>query len=198
MVKSHRDLKWISTPSMIASHDPSSQSQLSLCSLPTELPVTQQHNQVNQDLNDYHHQISNLETIESLPSPWNRYPIIDRTTSSLSYVYINSSTGQWSNRHPFITPSNPPSQLHQTLVPANPWNQMEIPDWLIVYSFACPSNDHLLKWELFKYNELDAFQAMLNLLYRLQAEQIVIKFEFYRAAIQRELHKRINNNQTES
>lgn len=47
-----------------------------------------------------------------------------------------------------------------------------------------------LQWDLFRLPELDCFQAMLNRLYRSDAEQIVMNYEKVRNAMQQEIERR--------
>ncbi len=66
----------------------------------------------------------------------------------------------------------------------------EIPKWLEVYYKASPEHDHKLKWELFRLQELDAFQAMLTRLYKSDVEDVVMDYEAYRQTLYRELQIR--------
>ena len=43
------------------------------------------------------------------------------------------------------------------------------------------------QWDLFRYAELDCWQTMLKRLYKKEAEQVVMRHEEYRQALQREL-----------
>lgn len=76
------------------------------------------------------------------------------------------------------------------LVPANPYLNEKIPDWLKVYSNAPTSADHKLKWELFKHAELDCFDAMLSRLFKQELKHVVMSYEMYGAALRREMDKR--------
>ena len=97
---------------------------------------------------------------------------------------------------------NPPRQTHyqphSVLVPANPYLNEEIPQWLAVYFkgrcnsaqakdelstslFAASVDvDHMLRWDMFRLNELDCFNAMLTRLYKQEVENIVMRYETYR------------------
>lgn len=76
------------------------------------------------------------------------------------------------------------------LVPANPYISEEIPEWLQVYAKASPDYDCYLKWDLFRYAELDCWQTMLKRLYKKEVEQVVMRHEEYRQALQRELEQK--------
>lgn len=41
------------------------------------------------------------------------------------------------------------------------------------------------QWDLFRLPELECFQAMLNRLYRQEAEEVVMAYEAYRLTLQR-------------
>ena len=45
----------------------------------------------------------------------------------------------------------------------------------------------VFQWDLFRYAELDCWQTMLKRLYKKEAEQVVMRHEEYRQALQREL-----------
>lgn len=53
----------------------------------------------------------------------------------------------------------------------------------------------LLQWELFRLNELEYFDALLRRLYKQDLEQIVMAYEFYRNALNRELERRKDHHQ---
>ena len=55
---------------------------------------------------------------------------------------------------------------------------------------ASPEHDHKLKWELFRHQELDAFQSMLTRLYKSDVENVVMDYEAYRQSLYRELENR--------
>ena len=46
------------------------------------------------------------------------------------------------------------------------------------------------QWDLFRYTELDCWQTMLKRLYKKEAEQVVMRHEEYRQALQRELERK--------
>lgn len=81
---------------------------------------------------------------------------------------------------------------HSVLVPANPYLNQEIPHWLSVYSRASADLDHKLRWEMFRLPELDCFNAMLTRLYKQELEEIVMRYEAYRASLLCEMEKRMN------
>lgn len=56
-------------------------------------------------------------------------------------------------------------------------------------------NTHLFfschfQWDLFRYAELDCWQAMLKRLYKKEVEQVVMRHEEYRQALQREFEQK--------
>ncbi|RWS05611.1 protein salvador 1-like isoform X3 [Dinothrombium tinctorium] len=104
---------------------------------------------------------------------------------------INSAGAAVTSQQKQILPLPQPSfHQHNVWVPPNPYLTEEIPHWLSVYSRAPVELDHKLKWELFRLAELECFQAMLNRLHRQQLEEIVMSFEAYRNALQREMEQR--------
>ncbi|ESO94241.1 hypothetical protein LOTGIDRAFT_189497 [Lottia gigantea] len=72
------------------------------------------------------------------------------------------------------------------LVPANPYLKEEIPPWLVVYFKAQPEHDHKLKWDLFRLNELEYFDALIRRIYKQELEELVMSYERYRSALNRE------------
>uniref|UniRef100_A0A1B6K8H7 WW domain-containing protein n=1 Tax=Graphocephala atropunctata TaxID=36148 RepID=A0A1B6K8H7_9HEMI len=81
---------------------------------------------------------------------------------------------------------------HSVLVPANPYLNQEIPHWLSVYSRASAELDHKLRWEMFRLPELDCFNAMLTRLYKQELEEIVMRYEAYRASLLCEMEQRMS------
>ena len=47
-----------------------------------------------------------------------------------------------------------------------------------------------LQWDLFRYTELDCWQTMLKRLFKREVEQVVMRYEEYGQALQRELERR--------
>jgi len=82
------------------------------------------------------------------------------------------------------------SQDSPSYVPPSPYLSADIPDWLQVYAKASPDLDEFLKWEMFRYPELDCWQTMLKRLYKKELEQVVLWFEEYRLRLQQELEER--------
>ncbi|XP_022904504.1 protein salvador homolog 1 [Onthophagus taurus] len=135
---------------------------------------------------------------EGLPTGW-------QCIHSPQYgvYYFNHITRQAQYEHPCLMPCfnyqpevryfNPPRQTnyqpHSVLVPANPYLNEEIPDWLIVYFKASIDHDHKLNWDLFRLNELDCFNAMLTRLYKQELQNIVMRYESYRAALLVQMEK---------
>ena len=48
----------------------------------------------------------------------------------------------------------------------------------------------LFQWDLFRYAELDCWQTMLKRLYKKEVEQVVMRHEEYRQALQREYERK--------
>lgn len=139
---------------------------------------------------------------EGLPPGWERI-----VSKQYGIHYVNHYTRQLQFHHPcvpvmhyqfghhdnqMVHQMNTQSQSSSrgNLVPANPYLNAEIPDWLRVYSKAPPEHDHKLKWDLFQLNQMETFDAMLIRLYKEEIEKIVMRYEGYRSALVRELEKR--------
>lgn len=135
---------------------------------------------------------------ESLPTGWHRIE-----SKEYGVYYVNHYTKQAQYAHPCSTvmayqfghhgnqlPVTSQAQPRGNLVPANPYLNTEIPEWLRVYSKAPPEHDHKLKWDLFQLNQMETFDAMLNRLYKKELEEIVMSYEKYRTSLNRELERR--------
>lgn len=117
--------------------------------------------------------------------------------------YVNHITRQVQYEHPCLVPCynyqpeirylNPPRHIHyqphSVLVPASPYLLEEIPHWLAVYFKATADLDYKLRWDMFRVNELDCYNAMLTRLYKQELEKIVMRYESYRAALLVEMEK---------
>ncbi|KAF5305737.1 hypothetical protein FQR65_LT07633 [Abscondita terminalis] len=117
--------------------------------------------------------------------------------------YVNHITRQVQYEHPCLVPCynyqpdirylSPPRHIHyqphSVLVPASPYLLEEIPHWLTVYFKASADLDYKLRWDLFRVNELDCYNAMLTRLYKQELEKIVMRYESYRAALLVEMEK---------
>ncbi|XP_066146914.1 protein salvador homolog 1 [Euwallacea fornicatus] len=86
-------------------------------------------------------------------------------------------------------------QPHSVLVPANPYLMEEIPHWLNVYFKTSTEIDHKLRWDMFRLSELECYNAMLTRLYKQELQNIVMRYETYRAALMVEMEK-FRTNQT--
>ncbi|XP_057315020.1 uncharacterized protein LOC130656208 [Hydractinia symbiolongicarpus] len=82
------------------------------------------------------------------------------------------------------------TQGSPSYIPPSPYMNAEIPEWLQVYAKASPDLDKFLKWGMFRYPELDCWQTMLKRLYKKEVKQVVLWFEEYRLALQKELENR--------
>lgn len=152
---------------------------------------------------------------EGLPTGWGKFESVEYGT-----YYVNHIGKQAQYEHPCApryqsqllfgqnlpealqqrTPRQPAprhTEFHQphVLVPASPYLNEEIPQWLYVYSKAPPEHDHKLRWELFRMPQLDFLQAMLNRLYKQELEESVMSYEVYRQALLREMERRLQEQQ---
>lgn len=134
-----------------------------------------------------------------LPDGWEKIE-----SPNFGVYYVNHNTKITQYEHPVKTQfiqhqqhqqrrvsdaGRPESQAipaQNPLVPANPYISEEIPEWLQIYAKASPDYDCFLKWDLFRYAELDCWQTMLKRLYKKEVEQVVMRHEEYRQALQKE------------
>lgn len=145
---------------------------------------------------------------EGLPTGWERIE-----SPEYGVYYVNHITRQAQYEHPCaphyiyqpevrihmeVQPrvlAPPPRHTHfhphSVLVPANPYLNEVIPHWLTVYSRASQDLDHKLRWEMFRLPELDCFNAMLTRLYKQELEEIVMRYEAYRASLFCEMDQRL-------
>ncbi|XP_069671662.1 uncharacterized protein sav [Periplaneta americana] len=146
---------------------------------------------------------------EGLPTGWERIE-----SPEYGVYYVNHITRQAQYEHPCaphyiyqpevrihmeVQPrmlAPPPRHTHfhphSVLVPANPYLNEVIPHWLTVYSRASQDLDHKLRWEMFRLPELDCFNAMLTRLYKQEIEEIVMRYEAYRASLFCEMDQRLS------
>ncbi|XP_050315986.1 scaffold protein salvador [Anthonomus grandis grandis] len=143
---------------------------------------------------------------EGLPTGWQciQSPIY-------GVYYVNHITRQAQYEHPCLIPCynygniTPQTyqrylqavrpthyQPHSVLVPANPYLMEEIPYWLNVYFKSSTEIDHKLRFDMFRLSELECFNAMLTRLYKQELQNIVMRYESYRAALLLEMEKRAN------
>ncbi|GAB0088270.1 Scaffold protein salvador [Sergentomyia squamirostris] len=142
---------------------------------------------------------------EGLPIGWQRIE-----SPQYGIYYVNHITRQAQYNHPcltscylYTTATEAPRAVipephltthvstHSALVPANPYLLEEIPSWLMVYMRADPATDHKLKWDMFPLNKLECFDGMLNRLYKQELQNIVVRYEKYRQALDIEINRRI-------
>ncbi|XP_071788210.1 protein salvador homolog 1-like [Asterias amurensis] len=146
---------------------------------------------------------------EKVESPEQGVYYINHISKMAQYEHPNARNGARFEQPPPLTkqlpisyphrgadgPPHTPSNEHQggthVWVPPNPYLYTEIPKWLDVYYKASPEHDHKLKWDLFRLQELDAFQAMLSRLYKKDLEDVVMDYEAYRQALLREMERRL-------
>nr|XP_032804350.1 protein salvador homolog 1-like isoform X1 [Petromyzon marinus] len=79
--------------------------------------------------------------------------------------------------------ARPAERRAAALVPANPYREAGVPEWLRAYARAPSKYDHILKWELFLPDDLEDYQAMLKLLFMKELEVVVRRYERYRQAL---------------
>lgn len=144
---------------------------------------------------------------ESLPADWERIETKER-----GVYYYNHVTRTAQYHHPCSNvqgmvlsyggssvPDKIPAHIEmrqsKQLVPANPYLNTEIPEWLVVFSKAPHEHDHKLKWELFTLKELENFAGLLIRLHRQDLEHIVMSYERYRIALTREMERRKSEKQ---
>ncbi|XP_028409884.1 uncharacterized protein LOC114532550 [Dendronephthya gigantea] len=123
-----------------------------------------------------------------LPEDWEK---VESPEHGTYYVNHRTKTAQYD--HPvkhLLVEENLPYPSKDSLVPANPYMYAEIPGWLQFYSTASSEYDQYLKWDLFRYPDLDCFQTMLKRLYKKDLEQVVYRYEERRQALQREIERR--------
>ncbi|XP_067617368.1 scaffold protein salvador [Eurosta solidaginis] len=143
---------------------------------------------------------------EGLPVGWRR--VVSKMHGT---YYENQYTGQCQRQHPCLTsyyvyttsaeppkaicpeipvPYTQPVHTHNALVPANPYLLEEIPKWLVVYSNADSSKDHMLQFNMFSLQELECFDGMLVRLFKQELGTIVGFYERYRRALILEKNRR--------
>ncbi|RUS70928.1 hypothetical protein EGW08_021310, partial [Elysia chlorotica] len=144
---------------------------------------------------------------ESLPAEWERIESKERVLFNSFFFLSSHVTRTAQYHHPCsnvqgmvlsyggsVVPERIPAHLEmrqsKQLVPANPYLNTEIPEWLVVFSKAPHEHDHKLKWELFTLKELENFAGLLIRLHKQDLEHIVMSYERYRIALTREMERR--------
>ncbi|VDP28218.1 unnamed protein product [Heligmosomoides polygyrus] len=128
---------------------------------------------------------------ENLPPGWNK--IFQPNTG---VIYYNEMDGRSQVEHPGLAqPLNQP--VNQPIVPINRTESMmvashrgestvehlniihheEVPEWLMMYSQADTSLDHLLEWELFNTMQLEHYEEMMLKLYKQEVIDTVRRYE---------------------
>jgi hypothetical protein len=129
---------------------------------------------------------------KNLPLGWEKI-----TNGKLGNYYVNQRTKKAQMTHPLLRVSNESTNdslvlynenlncliNRPTIVPANPLLNVNIPNWLYIYSKASHDHDSLMKWDLFERDELEVNDALLQRLYINDCQKIVMRYEKYRAAI---------------
>ena len=144
---------------------------------------------------------------EGLPAGWEKIDSCDIGVYYVNHItrqaqYENPCAEQYlpkmtnlgklktENKCDLPAPHHTEFRQQQSLMPASPYLHAEIPLWLRVYSQADPKHDHKLQWHLFRLNEMDCYQAMLNKLFKQELHSVVMSYEMYRIALMRELERR--------
>uniref|UniRef100_A0A336KH11 CSON002510 protein n=1 Tax=Culicoides sonorensis TaxID=179676 RepID=A0A336KH11_CULSO len=145
---------------------------------------------------------------EGLPTGWQR-----AYSDQYGIFYYNHYTKQYTCQHPYFAPSYyqniqsylPPGLTHYTplthhnaLVPASRHLLGLIPDWLQLYAKSSSENDHKIIWEMFQLQQLECILKMMVQLFKLDCQNIVMKYESYRGAIIEEMERRAREKTRES
>lgn len=145
---------------------------------------------------------------EGLPTGWQR-----AYSDQYGVFYYNHYTKQYTYQHPYFAPSYyqniqsylPPQLTHYTplthhnaLVPASRHLLGLIPDWLQLYAKSSSENDHKIIWEMFQLQQLECILKMMVQLFKLDCQNIVMKYESYRGAIIEEMERRAREKTRES
>ncbi|XGW25947.1 hypothetical protein V3C99_006951 [Haemonchus contortus] len=141
---------------------------------------------------------------ENLPPGWNK--IFQPNTG---VIYYNEMDGRSQVEHPGLAqPLNQP--INQPIVPINRTESMmvasrraesavehlniihheEVPEWLLMYSQADTSLDHLLEWDLFNTMQLEHYEEMMLKLYKQEVIDTVRRYERMRTVLNREIVRR--------
>lgn len=65
-------------------------------------------------------------------------------------------------------------------MPANPLLNVEVPKWLRIYARSSKEKDHIIKWNMFKVEQLEIISEMMNKLFKEESQQLVMKYESLR------------------
>ncbi|KJH50092.1 WW domain protein [Dictyocaulus viviparus] len=137
---------------------------------------------------------------ENLPPGWNK--IFHHNTG---VIYYNEMDGRSQIEHPGLA-----QPLNQSVIPISRTESMmmasrraesavehlniihheEVPEWLMIYSQADTSLDHLLEWDLFNTMQLEQYEEMMLKLYKQEVIDTVRRYERMRAVLNREIVRR--------
>ena len=110
------------------------------------------------------------------------------------YMDHNSQTTHWAHPYDRQYPpagvyEQPPPPVRQ-VTPAAENTEEALPHWLRVYLVASPAHDDKLRWELFRLNELETFDALICRNQKQLTEKLVMRYEAERMALEREMEGR--------
>ncbi|EPB70471.1 WW domain protein [Ancylostoma ceylanicum] len=138
---------------------------------------------------------------ENLPPGWNK---IFQPSSGV--IYYNEMDGRSQVEHPGLAQPLT-QQINQPIVPINRTESMmvasrraesavehlniihheEVPEWLMMYSQADTSLDHLLEWDLFNTMQLEQYEEMMLKLYKQEVIDTVRRYERMRTVLNKEI-----------
>ncbi|EYC06121.1 hypothetical protein Y032_0078g1202 [Ancylostoma ceylanicum] len=141
---------------------------------------------------------------ENLPPGWNK---IFQPSSGV--IYYNEMDGRSQVEHPGLAQPLT-QQINQPIVPINRTESMmvasrraesavehlniihheEVPEWLMMYSQADTSLDHLLEWDLFNTMQLEQYEEMMLKLYKQEVIDTVRRYERMRTVLNKEIVRR--------
>ncbi|PAV81565.1 hypothetical protein WR25_02770 [Diploscapter pachys] len=114
---------------------------------------------------------------EDLPPGWRK--IFDNERGGV--YYHNTMTNANTFQNPTVAVTRTESMLVSSRCPDDKVDNLniiqndEVPEWLLLYSKADDSLDHLLRWELFNADQLNEYSLMIHKLFKQQMYDTVYK-----------------------
>ncbi|PAV78066.1 hypothetical protein WR25_09262 [Diploscapter pachys] len=114
---------------------------------------------------------------EDLPPGWRK--IFDNERGGV--YYHNTMTNANAFQNPTVAVTRTESMLVSSRCPDDKVDNLniiqndEVPEWLLLYSKADDSLDHLLRWELFNADQLNEYSLMIHKLFKQQMYDTVYK-----------------------